>query len=387
MTFKLGPFAGYISSHLPLQIEDGTGDLPAQIGHHENVIGKLCENARYAMLEDLVDIHKPDKLQRYITVHGRVLSVISGRLYKIYRQTENVAAFDGQKELLDFYRHTDQRISDLHLLLKENTPDSFDYAFQVPFTQFGYVKNRIAQYIPIVERLKQHLDSNNSPIIEIVLRPLRRFMDGISVLSFHEINYYRILLPALAAIKPRQGVDVNFHLHMLLISNNFNDAAYINHCNLKLLVKFDHKPPEERLTALLWYDTNLEQITPHPGLHLYRRNESARTQLATWVKASIVSLQSTLVPHLQATNTLKINTNFSIAEISLLTEVWMEMGLLPYMSKAALRRAIAHCITSKGTDQISIHSLEGHSANPGKGAVSHMIDVTLQTLSMLRKRL
>lgn len=379
---ELGTLSIYITE-MTLASAAPMEDAQMSADRHEAQIRRLTDGAAKSLSQELAQITGKKKLREYISSQGRMLEAISGKLVYGYRATLASGQIN-EVEVFDFYRRIDQRICLLQRLLLENAPKHFVGSWLTPFAD-GI---RLIKLTPDVQRLHGILDEHNAPIIKIVLAHLQPFVEQGAFVPFDQLRYYRQLFEALAAIQPINGIDTNLQLHLQLITHNFNDPAYINHCNLKLLVKADTLPHEQKLDILLWYDTKLEMMTPHPDMQLYSGKKSARAQLSKWVKAQLIDLQRYLMPTMEnPLEVFKLRFNISVAELDLLFDTMQELDIVKSPSKIYLRRTLAQVTETKGSDQPSVNSLTALGSNPGKkkAAAGRLIDMTFRLNAALRK--
>ncbi|RPD43105.1 hypothetical protein [Chitinophaga barathri] len=379
---ELGAFSNYITE-MTIVSSGTTGATSKSVEEHETTIRHLSNSAAKSLSLELSQITGKRKLRHYIAGQGRLLEAISGKL--VFRFCTAVVTEEYNRgQLLALYQRADEQIGLMQRLLLEHVPKDYEWTWLTPFADGIRLINLKGE----VEQLQSILDEHNAPIVSIVLAHLRPFIEQGTFVPFGRLRYYRQLFEALATIKPIAGIDTNLQLHLQLITHNFNDPEYINHCNLKLLVKADNLPHEQKLEILLWYDTKLEMMTPHPDMHLYTGRKSARTQLSKWVKAQLIDLQRYLMPHLEnPLEVFKLRFNISVAELDLLFDTMQEIDVVKSPSKIYLRRTLAQVTETKGSDQPSVNSLTALGNNLGKkkAAAGRLIDMTFRLNAALRK--
>ncbi|MDF9799086.1 hypothetical protein OKW21_004349 [Catalinimonas alkaloidigena] len=320
---------------------------------------------------------------------------------------------DHQQTLITYARHLMEQLGDTDLLMytfsgEYSLPDISKHIFLGLQELIGFIEKQFAQYIDIhaavpyhdhiqiLNHLSGQLNTVQNALAQSEVDPsLHGILSGFFVkikglahqkASYLQLRKYQQLLQGLEKIVNERHFNEE-ELTTVLISHNFDDESFVGWFIDRLKVKLDiQQTKSEKLGILYYYQKFCKQLPVQYSLQT--ENISANERILGWLREEIAYLEkypSLVSEPLLTINDEKVKTNLSVAQVSLLIKLFLEVDLFPEQNQNNIYRRFSEILSSTQQEEVSAKSLKAKFYQHDQHTISILKDKVIAMLNYLNK--
>ncbi|WP_407426130.1 hypothetical protein [Arcticibacter sp.] len=323
-------------------------DMTPPSGTHAPSIATLktaCEQL-VAFLSNIFQTADEDDFRKQFDLFFSAIVNFSDRLYTTSLSVKKV-------NTLAVFQLFDQLITQA----EEDYPQFILPSHAMALASVAAVKKNISQQIPAIRMALQekHIsDKLLTQLLKALQDPFKK--DKYPAFSYGDQRYLLLFVNQLKSmVRDGRTKDWNKRLRQLLIKNNFNHMGIYKVLEEEIRDSLNKINKTTRLELrLLETNTWLEQLQPVHDLAYQPYADSLKTML---LKFSNMLHQHAVIKETADSTNTKLRLNLSVDELTLELHYRYIEKQFPYKNKKETAQAVANNISSKGTTDISSHSL------------------------------
>lgn len=352
--------------YLELLLKDDYDKLPAKKSRHlyyQALLEEAVNGIRKKLNEEVFKLNSEGEIRLYIKNYQALISAYMKttlRSFIPHEHWNSLYQLSGEFTVTDIFKVVYQSLEEIMVHLERSFNHYLDVSQAIPY------QSRLLMTIEYTEKLGevlQHLESASldPKLHELVLSPFDDLgkMEPLSF-SYRDQFYHEAYLMAFHhALKEKARINQK-RVIIILWRLNYNSPKFSGFLTASIAQELKGKPSAEGKMELLYYYQKLcNQIVTEPGCCFNPELPGLKNQMNQWLQEEISYLKRKIKRRNEESPQPKNKKGLlklSVAQLSLITRLFFESGLVEGSRKDLLRFVANHYRTNN-QEQISVDSL------------------------------
>jgi hypothetical protein len=263
-----------------------------------------------------------------------------------------------------------------------NFPKAIEPGIELPKP---YHNSKTVYYGQIKKKWENKFSDINPELLEILCRPIQKFT-GAKKPKFNQLTYLRKLVTEIEKISSHsKDPECKIKGALLHINyNSFNFHRYLTNEIYEAVEKQDNR--SEAINTLIMFRKKLNQTIPFPKIAYREDRQSQLKMTLEYVKEEIAYYNQTQTfgsSQVQNTNSSKLKSGISVAQLALFIRLCRETGIIVNENKTEVLRKSTETLKTKHSTHISVNSLQSKYHNVETGTVKNLKPKIIEMLNKL----